>query len=413
MSMLRQIIPVSLMLAIASVASAQSSIERVEPRVARAELGKVLARLAIDDDQRLITDMLYADYAVALVRLAERATQRAEDAGRQRVEDALSGRVFLDPDELRRLRVAVTRADLESWEEADRLARGLLDDTRLSFDPETAAVYDDAVRGVRRSMYLAPHRAREHDDAYAGDGIDVIVLVDAASAPGGELEAIDPARFAVVLDRYADRIDQHLRDTAADARRSEAALAIARIERNEGARRSEEQAAVSRWREQFDITRSATEAVAAIAREAAGAAAETRWRDRVEAALFPRLFAPGSAEKTYAWIESRVDDPDVQAQARTFHDDFTRRDRTLRQEASGLMLRGRLERGVIVHSRMDPVSIADPGVRDLYQSLLKNSGRRAALDAETAGALEGLLTERQRKQMRADIAASAYGRRRR
>jgi len=31
-------------------------------------------------------------------------------------------------------------------------------------------------------------------------------------------------------------------------------------------------------------------------------------------------------------------------------------------------------------------------VRELYQSLLKNSGRRAALDAETAGALEALLS---------------------
>ncbi len=402
-----------LLIVVAAAAAAQVGVENVEPRVERTVLARALAHVPMDDDQRLISDMLYADYAAALQRVAEKASERADDAGRRRVEDALSGRVFLDPDELRRMRVAVARADLESWEEADGLALALLADTRLALDAEAARLFDLAVRDVRRAMYLAPRRERHQDDAYAGDGIDVIALVAEAAADGGAIEGAPVDRLAEKLEHYAAAIDRHLGATAAAERQGQTALAIARIERNEAAHRAEEQAAVGRWRVQHAITTSAVEAVAAFVRDTLGGAHEAQWRDLVEAETFPRLCRPTSSDRAYDWIDSRIDDATVRAEAGRIFREFAARDRTLRHLSIAIMNRGRLERGVALHPRMDPAAIDDPVVRELYQLLLRNSGQRAALASDATGALEALLTDAQRKQMQADITAAAYGRRRR
>ena len=53
-----------------------------------------------------------------------------------------------------------------------------------------------------------------------------------------------------------------------------------------------------------------------------------------------------------------------------------------------------------------------PGARKIYQDLLKNSGRREQIRDEASAALEAMLTAKQRRQMKADIAAAAFGRRR-
>ena len=125
---------------------------------------------------------------------------------------------------------------------AERLFEQLMLDTRLLVD-ETHPGLERAMQDVRRAVYLVPRRAAEMDDEYAGHGVDLMELARLAQAEGGELETLDPAVLAGALDRWAMEMDTVLIETVAAERDGRLARDIARIERDRGAQREEEQLA--------------------------------------------------------------------------------------------------------------------------------------------------------------------------
>ena len=83
-----------------------------------------------------------------------------------------------------------------------------------------------------------------------------------------------------------------------------------------------------------------------------------------------------------------------------FYADYVDQHRVLCRAAIELMIRGRMEMGVAAHPFMDSTSLSDSRHRALYEELLKNSGQRSSLIADTAGAIEAQLTDSMRREMR-------------
>ena len=385
--------------------------ETIEPRVDRRPFTELLERTGTDEDERVVAEMLYGDYLLDLQDLSARARSRIASAGRGRVEDALAGRIFLKPEELRRMRVAVATAEHESWGAAQELAVELLTNLGSVLPDEEQVDFAAALRPLRRAMYLHPRRVREQDETYAGDGVDVVRLVEEARAPGGELEDLDLPDVAGALEVWEQRIDDLLMETAVAEREGRLRLTIARIERDRPRQREEERLALERWRRHDRANRSAVDAVAGLVSEAAGTGAGGQWRDRFDRACFPRFFRPTRPERIAAWITQRDPEGSGVGSADAIVQAFGTQDRALVGQAIALLLRARLAFGTLLHGGTDPTTIDVAGVRELHEELLKVSGRRSRLATDAAERLAGLLSIRQRRQMEADLAAAAYGRR--
>jgi hypothetical protein len=406
-------IVVSTLLTLAGAPAAGSEgVGSIEPRIARRTFDRFLERVRADDDQRVVAEMLYSDYTMSLEDLAAEVDERVEKAGRERVADALAGRIFLDPEELRRLRIAVLRAEYEAWPRARTLAEELILNVESVLGEEAFPDLDAALDAVRCTMYLEPRRARSEDEGYAGDGIDVGRLVEAARRADGELEGLGRDALATILDQYHDELAAYLDANVAAQREGRMRAAVARVERDRPRQRAEERANVQRWQELHRINVAAVDRVAAMAGASLGADAETRWRRRFDEACFPRVYRITRPERQHGWIARRVTDSAVRDAADRIIADFAAADGALAREEVSLMLRGRLSFSVAVHSGGDPAALGDSETRTLYEELLRLSGRRSRLANDAEAALDGLVSERRRKQMHADIAAAAYGRRR-
>jgi hypothetical protein len=392
-------------------AAGDSAADFIEPRVNRTAFATFLDQLRMDDDQHLVASMLYSDYAAAIEEMAAGIDEQAEQAGRGRVQDALAGSVYIEPQELRRLRAAVLGAYQSGWEEADRLFQELIIDTHILLIDTSADDFERALRRLRRAVYLQPRQAGGLDEAYAGDGVDVAQLVQDASIAGGELESLDPGLLSADLDEYERQMDALLVATAAADRQGRMNRALARIERDRSALRGEEQAALGRWQRLYQVNRQAAQAIGAAAGRNLGEAARQRWLQRFDHACFPWLFQRAMPDRQQDWIARRISDDEIVQEAAQIQADYVAQRAALRREAIDLILRGRQTFRIMLHSRMDSSTLDDSSTRELYQDLLKNSGKRAKLDSDTSASLEALLTERQRRQMRSDIAAAAYGRR--
>ncbi len=386
--------------------------DHIEPKVSRAHFSSFLEHLAMDDDQRLIAEMVYSDYAAELEDLATEIGQRAALAGRDRVQDALAGKIYVEPRELRRLRAAVLNAYCESWSDADRLVEDLVLNTRALLSDASLSSYDQALRELRRAIYLHPRREAEQDESYAGDGVDVISLFLQAQAVGGEFESLDQERVSQILADYELLIDSVLIETAVANRQGETDRAVARIERDKAARRKHEREAMIRWKRLHQVNQQAVNRIGKEAARFIGSEAQSKWLERFDHACFPWLYGEAAPRKQFDWILRHRLNDDKKRQAAEIYEDYRRQYDVLCREATALMLRGRMSFSTVLTSRMDMTDLQDVSARELYQDLLKNSGRRAKLDAGASADLVTLLTERQRNQMRADIAAAAYGRRR-
>jgi len=390
-----------------------SALEVIEPRVTRAQYERFVERLGLGDDQRLVAQLIYSDYATALHDLAARLGEETQAAGRQRVEDALAGKIIVEPGELRRMRVAVLETYRSRWGDADHLLHELIVNTESLLSEESAGDVEGAMRELRRGVYLHPRRASELDETYAGDGVDVVALAAGAAAEGGEMAGLETAGVSRILEDYERQLDALLVATAAADREGRAQHAMARIERDRDAMRREERGQLERWRQLHQINQQAVRAIGRQVGADLGAEAQRAWLDRFDRACFPWLYRATTPDKQWEWIAGHGVEDGVRAKGEEVHGAYRAAYDGQCQEAISVILKGRIGCKVMLSSRMDPSTIEDTATRELYQELLRNTGKRATLDADTTAALEGLLTERQRKQMRADIAAASYGRRRR
>lgn len=380
----------------------------IEPRIDRRPFETLLVALHADTAQRQVADMLYADYLSGLERLAEDTREAAAAAGRKRVDDALAGRIFLDTEELRRLRLAVAEVEYGRWPEARRRAEELIDNVTSLLGSASDAEIAAALADLHRAMYLHPRRTRENDADYAGDGLDLSILLAQAMGEDGELAGLGSERLAPAMGDYRMRVDSFLLANAEAEHAGRRAMALARIEQNPTARRNAQQDAVGRWRELHEINQSTSRVVTDVAQEELGSDAAARWTERFDRACFPGIFRAPDPERQQAWMVRQDLPEETLRKAGVIVDDFRARHHALCRDAAGLMLKGRLVMGTVIHAgHMDPSVLADPRARDLYQALVRNSGERAELVASATGKLEALLTERQRKKMRGDLRARA------
>ena len=378
----------------------ETAVHFLEPTIGRQHYGALCQGLDLASDQRMITQILYEDYAAAMDRLMAQADSLALKAGRQRVQDALAGKAIVPPQELRQLRTAVLRAYQQSWPECDRWLEQLINNTASILRGDQPQRFEIAVRALRRSILLHPRQAEALYPEYAGDGVDVLLLMDQATAPGGELESLDQDPLDDILLSYELQLDALLQATAADYRRGKLEARIARLQKDAEAIAAQEASAVNRWQRLYQLNVSTVRAIGDLAAETLGGRASSRWLDRFDRESFAWLFAPKKPDRQYGWIIRQNLSDKPLAQAEEIYARYRTQRGELVRQAIEIMLRGRLEFQTMLYSMMDPTGVSDSVRRGLYQDLLKNSGELAGLETAASAELEALLSDSQRESMR-------------
>ncbi len=399
-------------LTMASSAAAEAfTMADLHPLVSRTAYAQLVEQLGADRDERGITDMLYADYSTSLEQLAANFDEAERVAGRDQLEDGLAGRVVLDLETLRALRIAVREATAPAFADADHLARVLFEDTEVILGID-APVFAVAIADLQLDMYLAPRRSREQDPTYAGDGVDLRQLISLATADGAEFAGWNAEDLRPWLDGWGQALRERLITDAEDEESIRRQLAIAMIQRDASSIGRLQREAIRYWKPGYDLSRRTAESIADQARTQLGENAAIRWMSRYHRACFPLLQSGTSPEDQLDWIGRRIEDSTILTEARTIVREHRGKRLVLCETAINLMLRARAEFGIMLHARTRPTSIDDNTTMELYRDLLRNSGELATLDRATSDALERLLTKNQRLQMKADLAARAFGRRR-
>ncbi|MHC4909706.1 MAG: hypothetical protein ACYTF9_08325 [Planctomycetota bacterium] len=375
------------------------TLDHIYPRYDRAALANALRDLDLDRDQRLIIDMLIADYVAGLGDLVDRTDQAADAAGRSRVDDVLTGRARASGDDLRSMRIAVLRAYAEAWPESDALLDGLEAGIAGIVLDDLVAPVLLAFRDIRRTAWLEPRRTLEMQPSYAGDGVDVGRLV--AEAADAELRRVDPTALSGAVDRYADVLDLLLGEIGPADRQGDLDRRVAAIRRDAAALAALETVEVQRWRRLFEANVSAVAAIEGLIPDVEDKA---RWRTRFDEASFPWLLRDTLPARQYAWIsgEESIDAARREQAGAIMLEDRAKRS-ALSREAISIMIEGRTRFGRIVHPSSDvtgpPGSRPDANLVRMQQALLKNSGLRTALDNETSTKLRALLTPDERRDL--------------
>ncbi|UCD76751.1 MAG: hypothetical protein JSV91_07450 [Phycisphaerales bacterium] len=378
----------------------ETALHFLEPTISRQHYALLCQSLDLASDQRRITDILYDDYASALDRVIARADALAEQAGRQRVEDALTGKAIIPPDELRRLRVAVLRTYSKAWPDCDHLLEQLVTSTESILRDDQLRQFKPALRALRRAILLHPRQAEALYPEYAGDGVDVLLLVDQATAPKGELKSLDPASLDGILQTYELKLDALLRETAPDYRRAKLEARIARMQKDAEAIAARQHESVTLWQRLYQLNVHTVRTIGEVAAETLGENARADWLDRFNRESFAWLFAPKKPDRQYGWISRNNVSAERRAAAEEVYVEYRTKRGELVRQAIEIMLRGRLEFQTMLYSMMDPAGVSDSIRRGLYQDLLKNSGELAGLETAASADLEALLSEDQRQSMR-------------
>lgn len=383
------------------IARAQdTAADAVEPRITAAQFAAFCQHLDLGRDQASIAKLMFADYEAALAALTTDLDARAMAAGRQSVQDALSGRARIPAEELRARRIAVLKVYEQGFAAADDAIEDLLSGLRTVLLPEQELRFDRAARELRRRILLHPRQLGSAYQEYAGDGVDVLLLFDDAVATGGELVGIDRAAVDPVLAAYEQEMDALLLETADADRLGRLNRKIAAIERDAAAVRGEEQAAIDRWRRLFELNRATVHQIAAIAADSLGERSRRQWLHRFDEASFAWLYPRRKPDRQIEWIRRQNVPPETLEHAEQAYESYVDRRRSLARGAIDLMLRARLEFQTMLYAMMDPSSLDDRPRRSLYEELLKNSGELATLESTTAGVLESALSDDLRKQLR-------------
>jgi hypothetical protein len=378
----------------------ESARDFVEPRINRSQFTIFYRQLGLDSDQRSIVELMFADYTTTLDALTRELDKDAQAAGLRQVQDALAGKARLAPEELRDKRVAVLRVFQRAWPEVDKAMDDLVHGVESLLTADQRPRFDPALRELRRSALLHPRQASSDFQEYAGDGVDVLLLVEDASKPGAELHVLDPAALNGVLAQYEQQVDNLLVRTAQDYRNSKLLRRVATIEKDNAALRELDRAAIARWKELYQLNQTTVQTIGRIAEANLGEQAKARWLDRFDHVSFGWLYPRRLPDRQIEWIRQQSLQTDAIEQAEGIYENYLVRRRELSRQAIDIMLRARLELQVMLYSMMDPTSIDDRAARELYQELLKNSGEQANLESSTSGMLESLLPTAQRDALR-------------
>lgn len=375
----------------------------LEPRVTRTQFAALCGPLQLGREQRNITELAFSDYTTELADLAQQLNAKANEAGRQTANDALAGKARVAPDELKRIRAAVLKIYEQGFSTVDESLNTLLASVSSVLTPDQTPEFDRGVRALHRDIYLHPRQAASDYPEYAGDGVDLILLAQAASQDGGELQSVDPNALQEILSAYEMQLDSYLVQTAPGYRQGKLARKIATIEKDSATLRSEEQASLQRWKSLYELNQHAKELIGNLilaSHGETGAQARQQWLDRVEKASFTWLFPRKKPDREMDWMRQQQLPEATMQKATEIYDQYLSKRKALSSKAIELMIRGRLEFQTILYSMMDPTVLDERVRRGIYDELLKNTGEQATLESNTAGTLEALLTDSQRQSLR-------------
>lgn len=387
--------------ACSSSAHAQDSArDAIEPRLTRTQFALFTRTFGLDSEQRAMTELMHSDYSASLDELERTLEQEAMGVGLREVQDALAGRGRLSAEELRTKRAAILRVYQQGWPDIDRSLDSLIVGVEHVLTPSQVAMFEPAARDLRRSVLLHPRQADREYQEYAGDGVDVLLLADAALADGGELQPLGRNAIQDILTRYELNLDALLRETAPEYRNSKLLRKIAVIEQDSATVRELNQAAITRWKRLYELNVATVRQIGEIAAASLGEQAQKQWLDRFDQASFTWLYPRRKPDRQIEWIRQQPLDNEVLAQAQANYEHYLSRRRELSRQAIDIMLQARLEFQTMLYSMMDPSSIDDQIRRGLYEELLKNSGEQANLESTTAAAMEALLDPATREALR-------------
>lgn len=378
--------------------ASKSATEFFEPVVTHRQFTDLVRQLDLDREQRMIVELVFADYTDAIAALARQADNEADAVGRQTILEAYSGRRLVEPAELRRLRIAVLDTYRSYWPRIDRQLTDMIEGVRSMLTEEQRPFTDAALRQLRRAMLLHPRQVGRSSFEYAGDGVDMLQLIAEASREDGELHGLEEA-LADIRRTYELQLDEVLMQNADAWRDNRMDVRLARIRRDREAQQSAEQRGLELWRELYELNERTMRQVSDIAVRN-GEQALRLWRSRYQQACFPWMFSTGLTDRQYDWIGRQQLTAEQQAQASSVYETFKQRRAELRKAAIGMMLTARKEMRVIVYAMMDQSELTSPVAVGLHQQLLRNSGELASAEAAATAGFESILNDNQRLAMR-------------
>jgi len=389
-----------------SVLAQETASDHIQPQVTRIQFTQFIETLQLESDQRNIVDFAFSDYVAALSDLTKQTDEAAIQAGRQKVTDALGGKARLKPEELAQLRVDVLNVYRNAWPQTDAIFDDLILGVQSMLVGDQAAALEPALRELRREVLLHPRQLEAEYHGYAGEGVDVLLLVDEALKPGGELESLGRNAITSILADYELHMDALLSQTAAPLRALRLERKIAEINKDASEISRLEQQSIDLWKQLFALNRSTVDQIASQLDEVG----RERWIDRFDHASFTWLFPRRVPDRQIEWMRKERVDADIQTKADAIYAEYLAKRRAIASKAIEIMLKARMELHVALNP-MDPSGVNGRG-SDLYKNLLKNSGEQSTLDGATESKLESLLPDAQREQLRTAMKRSDPGRRR-
>jgi hypothetical protein len=378
----------------------ESAADYLEPRIHRQQFMALIQPLKLSAEQRNLAELAFGDYTAAITNLTRQFDEQALQAGRQTVQDALAGKARIAPDELKRLRVAVLRVYEQAWPAVDQALHDLLTTVEVSLTPSQEPIYQQGLRELHRKILLHPRQAASDYQEYAGDGVDMLLLAQAALGDGGELQSVGLSALQNILNAYEQQLDVILVQTASEHRSGKLLRKIAAIEKDAAAAREQEQAALQRWKQIYQLNQHTANLIGDAAAATAGEQARQQWMDRFDQACFTWLYPRKKPDRQIEWIRKQDLSAETRQNAENIHLNYLSRRKALSRRAIELMVRGRLEFQTMIYAMMDPAGIDDRIRLSMYDELLKNSGEQASLESNTASALEAVLDDSHRQAMR-------------
>lgn len=390
-----------------STSAGQSAADYLKPIVTQRQFTDLIRPLELSREQRMIVELVYEDYREHVEQAKREHDREADARGRRIVADALSGRRLIPPDELRHHRLEVLRVYRTLPATAHELAEQLVADLRSVLVADQRPKLDEQMATLRRMLYLHPRHLSRTDYEYAGEGVDVLRLVEEArhhdgkddGKDGGELAGVPMDALAPVLQEYETELDALVRRTAVSHAEIAIDARMARIARDDRAAREAERRSLEQWRSLYELNQRTVDRIGELATTHAGDEAARKWQRRFERETFAWMFTPTRPDRIYEWMVNEPLDDERLDEAAAIREDYQSDRWPLLREAADIMIRSRSEFETVVYSMMDPSELRGTP-RSLYRELLLNSGRLASVESRAVAELESLLDDDERRRMR-------------
>lgn len=391
---------IALVVSAPSALANKSAMEFFEPVATHRHFTDYVRQFDLDRQQRMIVELVFEDYTDAIRRLADEADRAADEVGRQTVIAAFAGRQLVDPAELRRLREDVLEVYRGYWPQVDRQFANMIDGVHSLLLDEQRNTTTGPLRQLRRAMLLHPRDTSRRSYEYAGDGVDVLLLLQAARHESSELAEVPDDSLEDIREAYEASLDSLLTETTEAHRANRMDKRLARIRRDATALNEAERVGLELWSQLYELNARTVEQIALVAESNLGQDEADQWRARFRQACFPWMFTEGATDRRYGWLmRQQLSDQQI-ARANRVYQEFQDAQEKLRLDAIELMLKARTQMHCIVYAMMARSEIRNDAARRVHDQLLRNSGQLASVEAEATAGFESLLDDHQRAAMR-------------